>query len=108
MIIISSQGNLTMRRIITIAIFITVFAIGAAFSAINTNPIIVNYYLGSITAPLSVIIVLSIVAGIILGAAIIYTSTLRLRYENRRLHKKLDVSVQEIDSLRILPIKDVH
>jgi len=97
-----------MRRIITIAIFITVFAIGAAFSAINTNPIAVNYYLGSITAPLSVIIVLSIVAGIILGAAIIFTSTLRLRYENRRLHKKLNVSEQEIDSLRILPIKDEH
>ncbi|MDC9724642.1 MAG: LapA family protein [Gammaproteobacteria bacterium] len=97
-----------MRRIMTIAVFITVFAIGAAFSAINTDPISVNYYLGSIIAPLSVIIVLSIVAGIILGAAIIFSSTLRLRYENRQLNKKLKVSEQEIDSLRILPIKDEH
>ncbi|NOQ94031.1 MAG: DUF1049 domain-containing protein [Methylophaga sp.] len=97
-----------MRRIVTIAVFITVFAIGAAFSAINTDPIAVNYYLGSIIAPLSVIIVLSIVAGIILGATIIFSSTLRLRYENRRLSKKLKVSEQEIDSLRILPIKDEH
>lgn len=97
-----------MRRIVTITIFITIFAIGAAFSAINTNPINVNYYLGTFTAPLSVIIVLSIVSGIILGAVIIYTSTLRLRYENRRLHKKLNISEQEIDSLRILPIKDEH
>ena len=97
-----------MRRILTIAIFITVFALGAAFSTINTAPVAVNYYLGSITAPLSVIIVLSIVAGIILGALIIYTGTLRLRYENRRLQKKINVSEQEIDSLRILPIKDEH
>jgi len=97
-----------MRQILTIAIFITVFTIGAAFSAINTDPVAVNYYLGSITAPLSVIIVLSIVTGIILGAAIIFTRTLRLRYENRRLHKKLNVSEQELDSLRILPIKDEH
>jgi len=97
-----------MRRIVTITIFITIFAIGAAFSAINTNPVIVNYYLGTFTAPLSIIIVLAIVSGIILGAVIIYSSTLRLRYENRRLHKKLNVSKQEIDSLRILPIKDEH
>ncbi len=97
-----------MRRILTIAIFITVFATGAAFSAINTSPIAVNYYLGSITAPLSVIIILSIVTGIILGATIIFTGTLRLRYENRQLHKKLNVSEQEINSLRILPIKDKH
>ena len=97
-----------MRRIMTIAIFITVFATGAAFSAINTDPISVNYYLGSITAPLSVIVVLSIVAGIFLGATIIFSSSLRLRYENRRLQKKLEVSEQEIDSLRILPIKDEH
>lgn len=97
-----------MRRIVTLAIFITIFAIGAAFSAINTDPISVDYYLGTFTAPLSVIVVLSIVSGIILGAAIIYTSTLRLRYENRRLHKNLNVSEQEIDSLRILPIKDEH
>jgi len=97
-----------MRRIVTITIFITIFAIGAAFSAINTDPVIVNYYLGTFTAPLSVIIVLAIVSGIILGAVIIYSSTLRLRYENRRLHKKLNVSEQEIDSLRILPIKDEH
>jgi len=97
-----------MRRIVTIAIFITVFAIGAAFSAINTDPIAINYYLGSMTAPLSVIVVLSIVTGIILGAAIIFTNTLRLRYENRRLQKKLTISEQEIDSLRILPIKNTH
>lgn len=97
-----------MRRIMTIIIFVTVFAVGAAFSAINTDPVIINYYLGTLTAPLSVVMILSIVAGIILGAIAIYASTLRLRYENRRLHKKLDVSEQEINSLRILPVKDEH
>lgn len=97
-----------MRRIMTIIIFVIVFAVGAAFSAINTNPVIINYYLGTLTAPLSVVMILSIVAGIILGAVAIFASTLRLRYENRRLNKKLDVSEQEINSLRILPIKDEH
>lgn len=97
-----------MRQIITIAIFIIVFAIGIAFSAINTDPIVVNYYLGSFSAPLSVVVILSLVVGTFLGAAIIFSGTLRLRYENRRLHKKLNVSEQEIDSLRILPLKNEH
>ncbi len=97
-----------MRRIMTIIIFVIVFAVGAAFSAINTNPVIINYYLGTLTAPLSVVMILSIVAGIILGAVAIFASTLRLRYENRRLNKKLNVSEQEINSLRIIPIRDEH
>ncbi|MFW5450064.1 MAG: lipopolysaccharide assembly LapA domain-containing protein [Methylophagaceae bacterium] len=97
-----------MRRILTITIFIIIFAIGAAFSAINTNPVDINYYIGTLTAPLSVVIVLSLIAGIALGALAIFASSLKLRYENRRLNKKISVSEQEIDSLRILPIKDVH
>lgn len=97
-----------MRRILTIAIFIIVFTVGAAFSAINTNPVEINYYLGTLAAPLSVVIVLSLIVGIILGALAIFLSSLRLRYENSRLNKKLAISDQEINSLRILPIKDVH
>ncbi len=97
-----------MRRIITIIIFIIVFAAGSAFSAINTAAVSINYYLGTISAPISVIIVLSIVVGIILSAVIISASSLGLRYENRLLNKKLQVVEQEIESLRILPLNDSH
>ena len=94
-----------MRRIITIIIFIIVFAAGSAFSAINTTAVNINYYLGAVSAPIFVIIVLSIVVGIILSAVIITASSLGLRNENRRLNKKLQVVDQEIESLRILPPK---
>ena len=97
-----------MRRILTITIFIIVFAIGIAFSAINNDPVIVNYYLGILSLPLSIVVVLSIVLGIRLGALAIFVSSLQLRYENRRLHKKLEISEQEINSLRILPLTDEH
>ena len=97
-----------MSRLITIAIFIFVFILGAGFSAINTTPIAVNFYLGTVTLPLAVIIVFAILAGAALSAAALFVSALRLRYENRRLSKKLTVSQQEINSLRILPVKDSH
>lgn len=95
-----------MRRIITIAIFIIVFVMGAGFSAINTSPVTINYYLGTFTLPLSAIIIIAIILGIIIAALTLSTRVLRLRYENSRLNKKLAVSEQEINSLRILPIKD--
>ena len=97
-----------MQRIITIIIFIAVFAAGAAFSAINNGPVELNYYIGTFTLPISVALIASVVIGITLGALAIFISTLGLRYENRRLHKKMAINEQEINSLRILPIKDVN
>ncbi|PHS26172.1 MAG: hypothetical protein COA83_03810 [Methylophaga sp.] len=97
-----------MRRILTIIIFIIVFVVGIAFSAINNDPVALNYYLGTLSLPLSIVIVISILLGLILGASAIFMSSLQLRYENRRLHKKLDTSEQEINSLRILPLTDEH
>ena len=97
-----------MQRIITIAIFIAVFAAGAAFSAVNNTPINIQYYLGTVTMPISIVVIVSLVIGITIGALAIFIGSLQLRYENRRLQNKIDLREQELDSLRILPIKDTH
>lgn len=97
-----------MRRILTIIIFMLVFAVGIAFSAANNDPVAIDYYLGTLPLPLSIVMVLSMVLGLILGALAIFFGTLQLRYENRRLTKKLAISEQEINSLRILPITGKH
>ena len=97
-----------MQRIITIAIFIAVFAAGAAFSAVNNTPINIQYYLGSLTVPISIVVIASLVIGIAIGALAIFIGSLQLRYENKRLQNKIDLREQELDSLRILPIKDTH
>ena len=95
-----------MQRIITIAIFIAVFAAGAAFSAVNNTPINIQYYLGTVTMPISIVVIASLVIGITIGALAIFIGSLQLRYENRRLQNKIELREQELDSLRILPIKD--
>lgn len=97
-----------MRRISTIIIFILVFTVGITFSAINNDSVSINYYLGTLSLPLSIIVVISIVLGLILGASALFIGSLQLRYENRRLVKKLETSEQEINSLRILPLTDEH
>ena len=95
-----------MKRIITIALFICVFALAAAFSALNPTPATVNFYISEFSLPLSVIVVIAMLLGALVTGFAFALSTLRLRYENARLRKKLNVSEQEINSLRILPIKD--
>lgn len=97
-----------MRKIIFLLIFILIFLISAAFAAFNMNAVTVNYYFGELTMPLSALLVIALIAGVALGAIVLFVATLKLRYENRRLHHKLSVSEQEINSLRILPIKDSH
>jgi len=97
-----------MRRIIAIVIFIIVLIAAASFAAVNNAPVTVNYYLGTFSLPLSILMVLTLITGAVLGVFSLMFGTLRLRYENRRLTKKLAVSEQEINSLRILPIKDPH
>ena len=80
-----------MQRIITIAIFITVFAAGAAFSAVNNSPVNIQYYLGTVTMPISIIVIVSLVIGITIGVLAIFVGSLQLRYENKRLQKKIDL-----------------
>ena len=95
-----------MRRIIIIILFVIVLLLGAGFSAVNLMPVDINYYLGVLSLPLAMVIIAAIILGTVLGVLALSTSILRLRYENRRLRKKLTISEQEIDSLRILPITD--
>ncbi|HEC60206.1 MAG TPA: LapA family protein [Methylophaga sp.] len=91
----------------TIIVFVIVLILGAGFSAINLMPVDINYYLGTLSLPLSIVIIAAIILGTLLGALVLSASILRLRYENRRLRKKLTNTEQEIDRLRILPITDV-
>ncbi len=95
-----------MRRFLTITIFILVFAVGAGFATLNITPVEVNYFFGSQELPLSIILIITLIIGTLLGVMALFARTLLLRYENTRLTKRLQVLEQEIDSLRILPIRD--
>ena len=97
-----------MTRIITIAIFILVFILGGCFSAINATPVAINYYLGAVTLPLFVLVVLAIILGSLLSAIILSLNSIRMRYENLRLMKQLFISEQEMNNLRISPAKNIH
>jgi putative membrane protein len=97
-----------MRKIFFLLLFALIFIFSAAFAAFNMTAVTVNFYFGEFTMPLSVLLVMAMLLGVAIGLIVLMLTTLKLRYENRRLQHRLSVSEQEINSLRILPIKDNH
>jgi putative membrane protein len=96
-----------MFRIVAIVIFIIIFVLGAAFSAANNTAITINYYLSTITLPLSIVVVIATISGIIIGAFLLITSLWRLKYENRRLTKKISKLEQELDDINLIAIEEI-
>ncbi|KKM91975.1 hypothetical protein LCGC14_1223140 [marine sediment metagenome] len=97
-----------MQKLFFLLIFALIFLLSAIFAAFNMTAVSVDYYFGQLSMPLSVLLILAVVVGVILGAIVLSISFMKLRYENHRLKQKLALSEDEINSLRILPIKDTH
>ena len=76
-------------RIITYLIFLFVLAIGITFAYLNAAPVAFNYYLGTKTMPLSLLMVLSLGVGIMLGFLVAIVNWVRLKGQNYRLKRRL-------------------
>jgi uncharacterized integral membrane protein len=95
-----------MRKFIFLVVFGCIFILSAAFAAFNLNEVTVDAYFAQFTLPLSIVIVIAILFGLIMGVLILLLSTVKLHYDNRRLRHRLTLSEQELNSLRMLPVKD--
>ncbi len=74
-------------RIFSILILSLIALIGISFAVLNAHPVKVNYYLGAEEMPLSLLLFLSLVVGIIIGLLSLYPRIVRLKLELRRLRR---------------------
>lgn len=74
-------------RIFSILTLSLTALIGISFAVLNAHSVKVNYYLGSKEIPLSLLLLLSFVLGIIIGLLCLYPRIVRLRLELRRLRR---------------------
>lgn len=96
------------RKIIILAVFISAFVISTAFAAFNMQAVSLDLFFVQWQLPLAILLIAVFLLGLALGATLIALSTIRIRYENQRLVKKLQNAEQELNSLRILPVRDSH
>lgn len=95
-----------MRRFLTLFSIILVAFIGLAFAVMNAGSVELKYYLGSFTLPLALLLAITLLLGVVVGALAGIGVALRQRHENARLRKRMNLLEAEIKNLREIPIKD--
>jgi lipopolysaccharide assembly protein A len=92
-------------RIFSYVILLLLMLLGITFAALNSTPVVFNYYLGTKHIALSLLLVFALGVGIIIGIIFTLFSVLKLKHENRRLRAKIKVAEKEVENLRSIPIK---
>ena len=88
-------------------IFIIVMLLfGLAFHVKNHQLVTLNYYVGEIQLSFSIIIVLAICIGVLLGILASIPIIIRNKQLNSRLEKEIKHREKEINNYRITPTKD--
>ena len=97
----------SIRRILYACLFIIILIAGLVFFVKNSQEQEFNYVVGSVTLPLSLLILLSLLAGVLLGLLAVTPALLRQRRRIARLEKQAQMAEKEINNLRVMPVKDI-
>ena len=95
-------------RIISTLFLLSLILLGVTFAGLNAEPVAVNYYIGTTKLPLSLLLVVTLVLGGLLGLIFNIISYVKLKSANLRLRQRLKLAEEEITNLRTMPLKDDH
>jgi len=95
-----------MTRIISLIFFLVVLLLGLFFGVLNAEEAMLDYYWGKVQLPLSIIMVLSLVVGAVLGVMASMVVMLRLKHQISKLRKDVRNTKKEVANLRSIPLKD--
>ena len=97
-----------MKRIVTFAVLLLVSLLGLTFALRNAETVQLDYYFGSLQAPLSLVVVIAIIVGAGLGVLASLGIVIGLKRELAKLRKSAKIAEEEVSNLRALPLKDTH
>ncbi len=95
-----------MSRLLKVCFFIVIIFLGLIFHLKNDQLVELNYYVNSIPVSLSLVIVLTLCIGALLGVLASLPMILKLKHENARLDRQVKITEKEINNLRVIPVKD--
>src|SRR3990172_8791416 len=96
----------SIKQILYACLFIIVLIAGLVFFVKNSQALEFNYVIGTISLPLSLLLLLVLIAGIILGWVSMLPLLLRQRRRIGRLEKQARLVEKEVNNLRVMPVKD--
>ncbi len=93
-------------RIIKLILLMLIVMLGAVFAVLNAEPVQFNYYFGSRELPLSLVMIIVMGLGVLLGIFACMGMMFGMKRENILLKRKSQLASQEVNNLRALPLKD--
>ena len=95
-----------MRKILTILLVGLMLVAALSFSVINAHNIQMNYYVGQLDIPLSLLVICSLISGAFIGAMMMFRTIVGLRLELAKSRRAVKVSDKELKQLKIQPSKE--
>lgn len=95
------------KRVFIIAILLSVALISIAFTVANFGDVTVYYVFGEFKAPLSLIIYVALIIGLLTGFLINSLVLHRLKKQQKATRKQMENYVAELKKLRSMPLKDL-
>lgn len=97
-----------MVKIVYLFLFLVLVIFGIVFAVLNAEPIRLNYYFGSKEVALSLVLVLAMIVGALLGIIASTSMIISNRREVVKLRKAVQLAEKEVANLRAIPIRDNH
>lgn len=94
-----------MLRLFRFLLLVILVVLGLSFAVLNAEPVSLNYYIASRDVPLSLIMVLSLAAGALIGVLVSAGMILRLKQQTANLRRQLQRAERAADQLSVLPAK---
>ncbi len=94
-----------MKRLIVLLLALVVVAVGLSFAMLNSEPITLDFYLGELSLPVSLWLVLALAVGVLLGLGSALGILTRQRWQLNRLRREAASSREEVSELRKLPLR---
>lgn len=99
-----NRGGITLV-VIKLLVLLVFMVLGASFAIINDAPVRVDLYFITPELPLSLLLLLALGGGILLGGFAGMVYFMRVKKENADLKRKTRLVNEEVKNLRAMPIK---
>ncbi len=95
-------------RLVMILVYLLLILVGVSFAALNASSVGINLYFKIITMPISVLMIVMLGIGLLLGFLLFLFRYWRLKIELIKVKSQLRLTEKEIKNLRAIPLQDQH
>lgn len=93
-------------RLLVILFYLLLILVGVSFAALNASTVEVNLYFTTLSLPISVLTIMLLGIGILIGFTLSIFKYWRLKIFNSKIKKQLELTEKEIKNLRTIPIRN--